>query len=218
MKVKRVILVAFILTVALSACGKLETKNENLPLGMKSGYWSNNETNGYVFFENGYFTDDGGEKFGTYTLSGDNTIMLQWLGRTEYLDITVAESGERIVLSRSGRDDDIFTLIIPDTNSGDFKKDIIGKWKSYGDLSFINDENDLSFVEFKRNGNIIFSDSEGKSEASTYEFVGDKLIIETNSGTLLYSGFSLGDLLYLADLDKYTSDLDNFQWIFLVRK
>ena len=216
MKTKYVALVVIILLVSLSACGKPEIKNENLPTGMKSGYWSNNETNGYVFFSDGYFTDDGGEMFGTYTLAGDNTISLRWLDWTEQLDITVAESGERIVISRSGREDDVFTLEIPDTNSGNLEKDIIGEWKSYGDLSFINDENDLFFVEFKRNGNIIFSDSEGKSEASTYEFVGDKLIIETNNGTLLYSGFSLGDLIYLADLDKYTSDLDNFQWIRLM--
>jgi hypothetical protein len=217
MKMKLTSLVAFILAITLVACSQTKVQNENLPAGMKSGYWANNETKGYVFFENGYFVDSGGEKFGSYSLAGENTIELQSLGRTEHLDITVSESGERIVISRSGKDDDIFTLIVSDTNSDNLEKNIIGEWKSYGDLSFINDEDDF-FVEFKRNGNIIFSDSEGRSETSTYEFIGDKIVIETNDGVLLYSGFSLGDLIYLADLDKYTNDLDGFMWIFLVRK
>lgn len=218
MKTKTIASVIFVLFFLLSACGQAEIQNENLPAGMKSGYWSDNDINGFVFFSNGYFTNDGGEAFGTYTLVDDDTILLKWLDRTEQLNIAVAESGERIVISRSGKEDDIFTLAIPDTSSGNLEKDIIGEWKSYGDLSFIKDENDSFFIEFKRNGDIIFSDSEETNETGTYEFVGGKIIIETEEGTLLYSGFSLGDLIYLADIDRYTKDLDNFQWVFLVRK
>ncbi|MBX3056701.1 MAG: hypothetical protein KF770_09540 [Anaerolineae bacterium] len=220
MKISSTILAIATLLFVLPSCDRAEMQNENLPTGMQSGYWRDNGSpNGFVFFENGWFVSDNGEAVGTYTLIDDNTIQLKWLDQTWQLLTTVDESGEKVLMEWPGGGGTTYDLIIPDSSSNNLAKDLLGTWQTYGDLAFIDDENVSDSWEFKKNGDLIMTDSfDGKSETTSYEFVGEKVVLEIAGETKVMTVFSLGDLVFLADLNNYTDSLDNYTWVFLVRK
>ena len=199
-----------ILLALLPACSQ-KAQNENLPVGMQSGYWASEKENsnysnyyniGFLFFENGSFSDAEG-KLGTYTLMDDNTILLQTSGLSERIVATMAKSGKRCVLSGKEMDDVVVDLIIPDTSSGDIKKDIVGTWEEYERVYSLDDDAGDGYLwSFKNNGSIVIVEKDSGDEelTGTYEFMQNKLILEfTNGETWAFPALSLGDLIYLND-------------------
>jgi len=158
-----------------------------------------------------------------YTAIGEDAIELAVAGvHPAYLafSVQVSREGETVVLSAPVESlPDPWLLyvekVVEDTSRGDYREELIGTWRVYGadifDVANLMRDMNSGTVEFLPDGRVVkaldrppvVSSGFEFPDAVNYSFIGDDLIIQTDSGEILDFGLhSLGDLIVLEKDDR----------------